>query len=186
MPPPNKNTEIGDKLLQENWAAPTRTQNVEEPTTNRPPPAPEEVIARQTKIDPWDLVKDKRFRVDLSKLLRDEVSTDPEQETVQNRHAVRYLLFDNYFDYLCTGELESIGVPRLDGQEQAMYFLFYRFSYGYGYSACPMSEATLMGRLDWVRKHVKRVRQRLLDKKVIEELKEFPDSTGFSGKIPGY
>jgi hypothetical protein len=76
VPPPNKNTEIGDKLLQENWAAPTRTQNVEEPTTNRPPPAPEEVIARQTKIDPWDLVKDKRFRVDLSKLLRDEVSTD--------------------------------------------------------------------------------------------------------------
>jgi len=174
VPPPNKNTEIGDKLLQENWAAPTRTQNVEEPTTNRPPPAPDEVIARQTKIDPWDLVKDKRFRVDLSKLLRDEVSTDPEQETVQNRHAVRYLLFDNYFDYLCTGELESIGVPRLDGQEQAMYFLFYRFSYGYGYSACPMSEATLMGRLDWVRKHVKRVRQRLLDKKVVEELKEFP------------
>ena len=119
-------------------------------------------------------MKDKRFRVDLSKLLRDEVSTDPEQETVQNRHAVRYLLFDNYFDYLCTGELESIGVPRLDGQEQAMYFLFYRFSYGYGYSACPMSEATLMGRLDWVRKHVKRVRQSLLNKKVIEELEEFP------------
>ena len=55
-----------------------------------------------------------------------------------------------------------------------MYFCFYRFSYGYGYSACPMSEATLMEHLTWVRKHVKRVLASLLEKKVITKELDFP------------
>ena len=55
-----------------------------------------------------------------------------------------------------------------------MYFCFYRFSYGFGYSACPMSDAMLMERLDWVRKHVKRILGSLLEKKVIVKEVEFP------------
>jgi hypothetical protein len=55
-----------------------------------------------------------------------------------------------------------------------MYYWFYRYSYGYGYSACAMADATLMKKLGWVRKHVKRVLQSLLDKGVIRAEPEFP------------
>ena len=174
MPARDKNAAIGDKLLEGRWATPTHTQNVEEPDTLRPPPAPKEIIDRQPKIDPWEQVKDKRYKVDLSQLLQFDVPTDPDQETTQNRHATKYLLFDNYFDYLCSDTLKLLGLPQLDGQEQAMYYWFYRSSYGYGYSACAMADATLMKKLGWVRKHVKRVLQSLLEKGVIQALPEFP------------
>jgi hypothetical protein len=174
VPARDKNAAIGDKLLGGDWATPTRTQNVEEPTTSRPPSAPEEVIARQPKIDPFELAKDKRYKVDLSELLKIDIPLDPNKDVIQHRHPTKYLLFDNFFDHLCTGDLAEIGLPHLDGQEQAMYFVFYRFSYGYGYSACAMSDATLMKRLGWVRKHVKRVLKSLLDKKAIREEPEFP------------
>jgi hypothetical protein len=177
----DKNAEIGDKLLGGNWATPTRTQNVDEPDTTKPPHAPREVVERQSKIDPWELVKDKRYRVNLSKLLQSDVPTDPDQETTQSRFATKYLLFDNYFDYLCSDKLKPLGLPQLDGEEQAMYFVFYRFSYGYGYSACPMADATLIKRLDWGREHVKYVRDRLIKKGVIRREPEFPL---FGGRRP--
>jgi hypothetical protein len=170
----DKNAEIGDKLLGGEWATPTRTQNMEEPDTTKPPPAPKEIVDRQPKIDPWELAKNKRYKVDVSKLLQLEVPTDPQHETTHSRHATKYLLFDNYFDYLCSEKLQSLGLPRLDGQEQAMYYWFYRYSYGYGYSACAMAEATLIKQLGWVRKHVKRVLKSLLDKGVIRAELEFP------------
>src|SRR5215475_5853157 len=47
----DKNALIGDKLMEGSWATPTRTQNVEEPDTSRPPPAPKDIIDRQPKID---------------------------------------------------------------------------------------------------------------------------------------
>jgi hypothetical protein len=170
----DKNAAIGNKLLAGSWATPTRTQNVEEPDTSRPPPAPKEIVERQPKIDPWEQVKDKRYKVDLSQLLQLTVPIDPAQETTHNQHATKYLLFDNYFDYLCSDTLMLLGLPQLDGQEQAMYYWFYRYSYGYGYSACAMADATLMKKLGWVRKHVKRVLQCLLEKGVIQALPEFP------------
>jgi hypothetical protein len=170
----DKNAAIGDKLLAGSWATPTRTQNVEEPDTSRPPPAPKEIVERQPTIDPWEQVKDKRYKVDLSQLLQLTVPIDPGQETTHNQHATKYLLFDNYFDYLCSDTLVPRGLPQLDGQEQAMYYWFYRYSYGYGYSACAMADATLMKKLGWVRKHVKRVLQSLLEKGVIQALPEFP------------
>jgi hypothetical protein len=49
--------------------------------------------------------------------------------------------------YLCSDKLQLLGLPQLDGQEQAMYYWFYRLSYGYGYSACAMADATLMKKL---------------------------------------
>jgi hypothetical protein len=174
VPARDKNAAIGDKLLAGSWATPTRTQNVEEPDTLRPPPAPKDVVERQPRIDPWEQVKDKRYKVDVSKLLQLDVPTDPDHETTHSRHATKYLLFDNYFDYLCNDMLEPLGLPQLDGQEQAMYYWFYRYSYGYGYSACAMADATLMKKLGWVRKHVKRVLQSLLAKGVIQALPEFP------------
>jgi hypothetical protein len=174
VPARDKNAAIGDKLLAGSWAIPTRTQNVEEPDTSRPPPAPKDIIDRQPKIDPWEQVKDKRYKVDLSQLLQLDVPTDPHQVTTQTPYATKYLLFDNYFDYLCSDTLKLLGLPQLDGQEQAMYYWFYRYSYGYGYSACAMADATLMKKLGWVRKHVKRVLQSLLEKGVIQALPEFP------------
>jgi hypothetical protein len=148
VPARDKNTAIGDKLLEGSWATPTRTQNLEEPDTSRPPPAPKDVIERQPRIDPWEQVKDKRYKVDVSKLLQLDVPTDPNHETTHSRHATKYLLFDNYFDYLCSDTLEPLGLPQLDGQEQAMYYWFYRY--------------------------VKRVLQSLLAKGVIQALPEFP------------
>jgi hypothetical protein len=124
--------------------------------------------------DPWELEKDKRYRVDLSALLKIHIPTAPGQEPTQSQRAVNYLMFDNAFDYLCSDRYEGYGVPRLDGQEQAMYYWFYRFSYGFGYSACAMSDATLMQRLGWVRKHVKSVLMRLLQKRIIRIEAEFP------------
>jgi hypothetical protein len=174
VPARDKNAAIGDKLLEGSWATPTRTQNVQEPDTSRPPSAPKEIVDRQPKIDPWEQVKDKRYRVDLSQLLQLDVPIDPQHETTQSRHATKYLLFDNYFDYLCSDKLVPLGLPQLDGQEQAMYYWFYRYSYGYGYSACAMADATLMKKLGWVRKHVKRVLQSLLKKGVIKAEPEFP------------
>jgi hypothetical protein len=174
VPARDKNAAIGDKLLEGSWSTPTRTQNVEEPDTSRPPPAPKDIIDRQPKIDPWEQVKDKRYKVDVSKLLQLDVPTDPAHETTNSRHATKYLLFDNYFDYLCSDMLKPLGLPQLDGQEQAMYYWFYRYSYGYGYNACAMADATLMKKLGWVRKHVKRVLQSLLEKRVIRAEAEFP------------
>ena len=143
-----------------------------EPATERPQETPRSVHI--PKDDPFEREKDKRYKVDLFEKLKVKTAVNPDETSTVSAHAINYLIFDNYFDYLCSDRLQGYGVPHLDGQEQAMYFCFYRFSYGYGYSACPMSEATLMQRLDWVRKHVKRVLASLLEKKVIAKELEFP------------
>jgi hypothetical protein len=165
----------GNILQQLNIREPsqqTRPPRIDEPATERPQETPPPVYT--PKDDPFEREKDKRYKVNLFEMLKAKTAIDPEEASTISDHAVNYLLFDNYFDYLCSGRLKTYGVPQLDGQEQAMYFCFYRFSYGYGYSACPMSDATLMGRLDWVRKHVKRVLGTLLEKKVIVKEVEFP------------
>lgn len=150
----------------------SRTHRIEEPATERPKETPRTVYV--PKDDPFEREKDKRFKVNLLERLKIKTAVDPEEVSTVSEHAINYLIFDNYFDYLCSDRLKHYGVPQFDGQEQAMYFCFYRFSYGYGYSACPMSEATLMQRLDWVRKHVKRVLNSLLEKGGIAKELEFP------------
>jgi hypothetical protein len=147
-------------------------KKVVEPATERPRETPPHIYT--PKDDPFEREKDKRYKIDLFEMLKVKTAVNPEETSTVSAHAVNYLLFDNYFDYLCSDRLKAYGVPHLDGQEQAMYLCFYRFSYGYGYSACPMSEAALMQRLDWVRKHVKRVLASLLEKKVIAKELEFP------------
>lgn len=169
----SKNDPAGSILNSLDIRQPTQySRKVVEPATERPQETPRSIHA--PKDDPFEREKDKRYKVDLFEKLKVKTALDPEEEPTISAHAVNYLLFDNYFDYLCTDRLKNHGVPHLDGQEQAMYFCFYRFSYGYGYSACPMSEATLMERLDWVRKHVKRVLASLLEKKVITKELDFP------------
>ena len=126
-----------------------------EPETERPRESPPP--QQPSRQDPFEREKEKRYKVNLIDSLKVKVATDPLQEAAQSPHAVNYLIFDNYFDYLCSDRFTAYDVPQLNGQDQAMYFWFYRMSYGFGYSACPMSEATLMQRLGWVRKHVKRV-----------------------------
>ena len=149
-----------------------RIRRLDEPATERPQETPPSVY--RPKDDPFEREKDKRYKVDLFEMLKVKTAVDPEDTSILSTHAVNYLLFDNYFDHLCSDRLKAYGVPQLDGQEQAMYFCFYRFSYGFGYSACPMSDAMLMERLDWVRKHVKRILGSLLEKKVIVKEVEFP------------
>jgi len=148
------------------------SRKVVEPATERPQESPPPVYV--PKDDPFEREKDKRYKVDLFEKLKIKTAVDPDEDSTISDHAVNYLIFDNYFDYLCSDRLQLYGVPHLDGQEQAMYLCFYRFSYGYGYSACPMSEATLMQRFNWVRKHVKRVLGSLLAKEVIAKELEFP------------
>ena len=148
------------------------SRKVVEPATERPKESPPTVYV--PKDDPFEREKDKRYKVDLFEKLKIKTAVDPDEVSTISEHAVNYLIFDNYFDYLCSDRLKPYGVPHLDGQEQAMYLCFYRFSYGYGYSACPMSEATLMQRFTWVRKHVKRVLGSLLEKEVIAKELEFP------------
>ena len=147
------------------------SRRLTEPETERPRESPP---PHTSKEDPFEREKDKRYKVNLIDSLKIKVATDPGEPATQSSHAVNYLIFDNYFDYLCSNRFAVYGVPQLNGQEQAMYYHFYRTSYGYGYSACPMSEATLMQRLCWVRKHVKRVLASLLAKGMIRKEVEFP------------
>ncbi len=118
-----------------------RIRRLDEPATERPQETPPSVY--RPKDDPFEREKDKRYKVDLFEMLKVKTAVDPEDTSILSTHAVNYLLFDNYFDHLCSDRLKAYGVPQLDGQEQAMYFCFYRFSYGFGYSACPMSRARI-------------------------------------------
>jgi hypothetical protein len=162
-----------DILATMDISQPTQfSRRLTEPETERPRESPP--LPQTQKEDPFEREKDRRYKVNLIDCLKVRVATDPGEAATQSPHAVNYLIFDNYFDYLCSGRFAAYGVPQLDGQEQAMYYWFYRMSYGYGYSACPMSEAALMQRLDWVRKHVKRVLASLLQKGVIRKELEFP------------
>src|SRR5919198_669938 len=123
--------------------------------------------------DPFDAAKE-RFRVNLFELLHWQVPTDLASETTRGERASRYLVFDKYFSLVMTGELESLGLPRLDGEAQAMYLWFYWKSFGYGYQVCAMGHAELIARLNWARNRVRKVLKQLLESNIIEALPEFP------------
>jgi hypothetical protein len=123
--------------------------------------------------DPFEIAKE-RFRVNLFELLHWQIPTDPTSESIRGEKASRYLIFDKYFSLVLTGKLESLGLPRLDGEAQAMYLWFYWKSFGYGYQVCAMGYAELMACLNWARNRVRRVLKQLLEGKIIEALPEFP------------
>jgi hypothetical protein len=123
--------------------------------------------------DPFDAAKE-RFRVNLFELLHWQVPTDLAGETTRSERASRYLVFDKYFSLVMTGELESLGLPRLDGEAQAMYLWFYWKSFGYGYQVCAMGHAELIARLNWARNRVRKVLKQLLESTIVEALPEFP------------
>jgi hypothetical protein len=151
----------------------TRTaQRVVEPEIERPRENPSPV--RVPKGDPFEREKDKRYKVDLHEKFKLKVALDPAEAATKSPHAISYLMFDNYFDYLCSPHLAPYGIPQLSSDEQVMYFWFYRMSYGYGYSACPMSDGELARRLQWTRKHLHPVRDSLLKKGAIRIEVDFP------------
>jgi hypothetical protein len=144
---------------------PRRATPSTRPPRSQPNPPPEH--------DPFDAAKE-RFRVNLFELLHWQVPTDLASETTRGERASRYLVFDKYFSLVMTGELESLGLPRLDGEAQAMYLWFYWKSFGYGYQVCAMGHAELIARLNWARNRVRKVLKQLLESNIIEALPEFP------------
>ena len=114
-----------------------------------------------------------KFKIDLFELLRLHVPTNIDEEIARRDKAAFYLVFDKCFQLLVTGSLRHWGLDAIDGKVQAMYFWFYRKSYGYGYSACPMGQLELAHKLKWSRDRVKRHLTTLIKKGHITPLDRY-------------
>jgi len=97
-----------------------------------------------------------------------------EKEHTESERATDYLRYDNYFDKaLVTGTPGVNEENLLTGEEQAMYYWFYRKSYGFGYSCCPMGLTELEEKLKWSRSTVMKYLDSLVAKGVVTPLDEF-------------
>jgi hypothetical protein len=132
-------------------------------------------VTRDPQIagDPYIVGKEK-YRVDVQQLMRLKIEYDVEKEHTESERATDYLLYDNYFDKaLVTGSPGVSEENLLAGEEQAMYFWFYRKSYGFGYSCCPMGITELQEKLKWSRSTVMKYLDSLVAKGVLTPLNEF-------------
>ena len=105
--------------------------------------------------DPWETGKE-AYKVDVLELLKWTIASDTEHEHIKGERAVTYLMLDNYYEKVMVTGIPGLQLELQTGEEQAMYFWFYRKSYGYGYSACPMGQLELAHKLKWSRDRVKR------------------------------
>jgi hypothetical protein len=123
--------------------------------------------------DPYILGKEK-YKVDIQKLFRLKIEYDVDKEHTESDRPTDYLMFDNYFDKaLVTGVPGVSEENLLTGEEQAMFFWFYRKSYGFGYSCCAMGLTELAEKLKWARSTVMKYVDSLVAKGVIIPLEEF-------------
>jgi hypothetical protein len=180
------------RLLKESM---TQTETPEEaprtePATEAPPEiAPNTRLRERKKVvrkskpkvtrdpqiagDPYITGKEK-YRVDVQQLMRLKIEYDVEKEHTESERATDYLLYDNYFDKaLVTGTPGVSEENLLAGEEQAMFFWFYRKSYGFGYSCCPMGLTELEEKLKWSRSTVIKYLDSLVAKGVVTPLHEF-------------
>jgi hypothetical protein len=132
-------------------------------------------VTRDPQIagDPYSTGKEK-YRVDLQQLLRLKIEYDVDKEHTESDRATDFLLYDNYFDKaLVTGTPGVSEENLLNGEEQAMFYWFYRKSYGFGYSCCPMGLTELQEKLKWSKTTVMKYLDSLIAKGVIIPLDEF-------------
>jgi hypothetical protein len=180
------------RLLKESI---THTESAEEAPRKEPPTEAPPEIAPSTRLrerkkvvkkskpkvtrdpqiagDPYITGKEK-YRVDLQQLLRLKIEYDVDKEHTESDRATDFLLYDNYFDKaLVTGTPGVSEENLLNGEEQAMFYWFYRKSYGFGYSCCPMGLTELQEKLKWSKTTVMKYLDSLIAKGVIIPLDEF-------------
>jgi hypothetical protein len=132
-------------------------------------------VTRDPQIagDPYITGKE-QYRIDVQQLMRLKIEYDVEKEHTESERATDYLLYDNYFDKaLVTGTPGVNEENLLTGEEQAMYYWFYRKSYGFGYCCCPMGLTELEEKLKWSRSTVMKYLDSLVAKGVVTPLDEF-------------
>jgi DNA-binding MarR family transcriptional regulator len=166
---------------------PTRTnRRINEPDLEAPPPEPPRqnpnLTAEEPEPDPFELVKE-QYRVNLADLLRWNISMSPGQEHVKEDRSTRFLLFDNYYEPVMVDGIEGLDLPLQTGDEQILFFWFYRRSYGFGYRVCAMGQLELANKLGWSRGRVKRHLTSLIKKGHVKPLKEFPPFRNYRAQI---
>jgi hypothetical protein len=165
-------------LQQLDVSQPTRTRvtPLDEPEISPPPEPPARPKPPQEEApepDPFDLAKEK-YRVDLVEVFKWNITSDTERDHVKEARPTSYLIFDNYYDRVMVTGVPGLDLPLQTGEEQVIYFWFYKKSYGFGYSVCPMGQLELAHKLQWSRDRVKRHLASLIDKGHIKPLEEFP------------
>jgi hypothetical protein len=122
--------------------------------------------------DPWE--KDKaEYKVDVLELLKWNIASDIEHEHSKGKRAITYLMLDNYYERVMVIGIPGLNLELQTGEEQAVYYWFYRKSYGYGYTACPMGQLELAHKLKWSRDRVKRHLASLVKKGHITPLEKY-------------
>jgi DNA-binding MarR family transcriptional regulator len=107
----------------------------------------------------------------------------PGQEHVKEDRSTRFLLFDNYYEPVMVDGIEGLDLPLQTGDEQILFFWFYRRSYGFGYRVCAMGQLELANKLGWSRGRVKRHLTSLIKKGHVKPLKEFPPFRNYRAQI---
>jgi hypothetical protein len=156
----------------------TRTTPLDEPEIAPPPMPPVSgKLAKEKEaepeVDPFEAAKE-QYRVDLIEVFKWNITSDTEREHVKEARPMSYLIFDNYYDRVMVSGISGLELALQTGEEQIIYFWFYRKAYGFGYSACPMGQLELAHKLQWSRDRVKRHLASLVEKGHIKPLDEFP------------
>lgn len=158
--------------LSEDFTRPATTAK-REAAREKPLLSPKE-RKKAKEVDPW-ITQKERYKVNLAELLKVNVPELIEGNSEKNATATKYLLFDNYFEKVMVEgiealEEEGVDLPQLAGEEQILYFWFYRKSYGFGYRACPMSHNELRKKLGWSRNTIKKHLKSLQEKGIIKPI----------------
>jgi hypothetical protein len=155
----------------------TRATPLDEPEIAPPPMPPAAAKLPKEKeepeVDPFEAAKE-QYRVDLIEVFKWNITSDTEGEHVKEARPTSYLIFDNYYDRVMVSGIPGFDLALQTGEEQVIYFWFYKKSYGFGYSACPMGQLELAHKLQWSRDRVKRHLASLIEKGHIKPLEEFP------------
>jgi hypothetical protein len=165
-------------LQQLDVSQPTRTRAtpLDEPEISPPPEPPSRTKPpkeEEPEVDPFEVSKEK-YRVDLVEVFKWNIANDAEKEHVREAKPTSYLIFDNYYDRVMVTGIPGLDLPLQTGEEQVLYFWFYKKSYGFSYSVCPMGQLELAHKLQWSRDRVKRHLATLIEKGHIKPLEEFP------------
>lgn len=174
----SKSEKSWEILQQLDVSQPTRTRAtpLNEPAIAPPPEPPARPgfpPKAEPEVDPFELAKEK-YRVDLVEVFKWKITSDSAKEHVKELRPTAYLIFDNYYEKVMVTGIPGLNLPLQTGEEQVMYFWFYKKSYGFGYSACPMGQLELAHKLQWSRDRVKRHLAGLVEKGHVKPLEEFP------------
>jgi hypothetical protein len=180
-----KSQRMQELLTQIDPSQPTHMRgSLSEPATDRPPEPPAREVHEEEpeEIDPFELVKE-QYRVNVMDMLKWSIAIDLEHENVKHERAGSYLLFDNYYERVMVTGIKGLHLELQNGDEQAVFFWFYRKSYGFGYSVCPMGQKELMNKLKWSKERVKNHLDALIEKGHITRLQQFPPFNNYRAQV---